>query len=86
MESGELASFGSEEYLNRIKKIKTKMAIEGIEVLLCSDPSNMNFVTGYDGTSYYVHQLVLIILKSTLICSNGHIVLYQFVSLDSSIL
>ena len=63
MESGELASFGSEEYLNRIKKIKTKMAVEGIEVLLCSDPSNMNFVTGYDGTSYYVHQLVLIILN-----------------------
>ena len=63
MKSGELASFDFEEYLNRIKKIKNSMSSEGIDVLLCSDPSNMNFISGYDGTSYYVHQLVLIIIN-----------------------
>ena len=63
MRSGELANFSSEEYSSRIKSIKAKMVSEGIEALICSDPSNMNFITGYDGTSYYVHQLVLIILN-----------------------
>jgi Xaa-Pro aminopeptidase len=63
MRSGILASFSSEEYSERIEKVKAKMSSAGIEVLVCSDPANMNYVTGYDGTSYYVHQLVLIILN-----------------------
>ena len=63
MRSGILASFSLEEYSERIEKVKAKMSSAGIEVLVCSDPANMNYVTGYDGTSYYVHQLVLIILN-----------------------
>ena len=62
MITGVLASFSSEEYSYRIKKVKAKMSSAGIEALICSDPANMNFVTGYDATSYYVHQLVLIML------------------------
>jgi ectoine hydrolase len=31
-----------------------------VEVLLVSDPANMNYLTGYDGWSFYVHQGVVI--------------------------
>ena len=32
----------------------------GIELLIVSDPSNMAWLTGYDGWSFYVHQCVLV--------------------------
>ena len=32
----------------------------GIELLIVSDPSNMHWLTGYDGWSFYVHQGVLV--------------------------
>lgn len=35
------------------------MAAKGIDVLLVTDPANMNYLTGYDSWSYYVHQLVI---------------------------
>jgi Xaa-Pro dipeptidase len=34
----------------------------GIEVLLVTDPSNMNYLTGYDGWSFYVHQGLLVLM------------------------
>lgn len=34
----------------------------GIEVLLLVDPANMNYLTGYDGWSFYVHQGVIVAL------------------------
>lgn len=36
------------------------MAQRGIDVLIVSDPSNMAWLTGYDGWSFYVHQAVII--------------------------
>jgi ectoine hydrolase len=36
------------------------MQAQGIELMLCSDPSNMAWLTGYDGWSFYVHQCVLL--------------------------
>ena len=36
----------------------------GIEVLLVSDPCNMNYLTGYDATSYYVHQMVALAIDA----------------------
>ena len=32
----------------------------GVEVLFTCDPSNMAWLTGYDGWSFYVHQGVLV--------------------------
>lgn len=32
----------------------------GVDVLVVSDPSNMHWLTGYDGWSFYVHQAVII--------------------------
>ncbi len=54
--------FTTEEYLARIKKTQTRMSSAGIDVLLVSDPANMNYLTGYDGWSFYVPQAVAVSL------------------------
>jgi ectoine hydrolase len=54
--------FAKEEYLKRIKKVKALMQENKIDVLLATDPANMNWLTGYDGWSFYVHQGVIISL------------------------
>ncbi len=53
-------NFKETEYQNRIAKTRVAMAEQGIEVLIVSDPSNMAWLTGYDGWSFYVHQCVVI--------------------------
>ncbi len=54
--------FDESEYQQRIANAKASMTERGIEVLLCTDPANMCYLTGYDGWSFYVHQLVLVAL------------------------
>ncbi len=36
------------------------MAAAGLDALIVSDPANMNYLTGYDGWSFYVHQCVIV--------------------------
>ena len=48
------------EYRARIAKTRAAMAERGIELLVVVDPSNMAWLTGYDGWSFYVHQCVLL--------------------------
>jgi Xaa-Pro dipeptidase len=50
------------EYKERIRRTKQQMGIEGIEVLLVTNPSNMNYLTGYNAWSFYVHQMVIILI------------------------
>ena len=40
------------------------MAAEGVDVLLASDPANMCYLSGYDGWSFYVHQLLVVALDA----------------------
>jgi len=54
--------FDINEYKDRIKKTKKRMETEGIDVLFISQPANMNYLTGYDGWSFYVHQGVIVSL------------------------
>ena len=54
--------FTSEEYGQRLTKVRTAMQRDGLDVLWVSDPSNMAWITGYDGWSFYVHQGVLVTL------------------------
>lgn len=54
-------SFSTTEYQKRIRKTKERMAEKGIEVLLITDPANMNYLSGYDGWSFYVHQMLVVI-------------------------
>ena len=54
--------FEESEYKNRLKKTKDRMREKGIDVLMATHPANMNYLTGYDGWSFYVHQCVLVSL------------------------
>lgn len=52
--------FSADEYQSRLAKTRAAMARAGIDTLVVSDPSNMNWLTGYDGWSFYVHQAVVV--------------------------
>lgn len=52
--------FSSGEYARRLKKVRLSMMKNGVDVLFIEDPSNMSWLTGYDGWSFYVHQGVIV--------------------------
>ena len=52
--------FTQAEYDQRLVKTRTAMDDAGITLLLVSDPSNIAWLTGYDGWSFYVHQCVIV--------------------------
>lgn len=52
--------FDTSEYMARIEKTKARMADAGVDVLVAADPANMNYLTGYDGWSFYVPQTVIV--------------------------
>src|SRR3569623_1036704 len=54
-------AFERAEYAARLAKTRAAMDKAGIEVLIATDPSNMNWLTGYDGWSFYVHQAVIVV-------------------------
>ena len=54
--------FEENEFKNRLRKIKERMNKEGLQVLLATHPANLNYITGYDGWSFYVHQGVLVFI------------------------
>jgi ectoine hydrolase len=54
--------FASSEYKQRINKTKQNMAAQNIDVLLITSPANMNYLTGYDGWSFYVHQMLVLLI------------------------
>ena len=56
-------NFSLEEFQKRITKTRKKMIASGLNTLIISDPSNMNWLTGYDGWSFYVHQAVILSLN-----------------------
>ncbi|MGM0392826.1 MAG: M24 family metallopeptidase [Thermodesulfobacteriota bacterium] len=53
--------FSRAEYLDRIQRTKSAMTDRGMDLLVVCDPANMNYLTGYDGWSFYVPQAVLVI-------------------------
>jgi ectoine hydrolase len=52
--------FERAEYAARLAKTRAAMAARDIELLIVTDPTNMAWLTGYDGWSFYVHQCVLV--------------------------
>ena len=54
--------FTVSEYKNRLKKTKEMMVERNIDVLLVTDPANMNYLTGFDAWSFYVHQLLIVMI------------------------
>ncbi len=55
--------FPLSEYQRRIAKTRKAMAARNLDLMIVSDPSNMAWLTGYDGWSFYVHQAVLLGLE-----------------------
>ena len=55
-------SFSTFEYKERIRKTKERMLQKGIDVLLITDPANISYLSGYDGWSFYVHQMLVLIV------------------------
>lgn len=54
--------FTHAEYQQRLAKVRQAMSRQGLDQLLVTDPSNMGWLTGYDGWSFYVHQGVIVSL------------------------
>lgn len=52
--------FSDAEYESRLARTRAAMEGAGLDTLIVSDPSNMAWLTGYDGWSFYVHQAVVI--------------------------
>ncbi|MDX2480637.1 MAG: M24 family metallopeptidase [Desulfuromusa sp.] len=57
-----MLTFPREEYLARVAKTKQLMQEKEMDCVLISQPANMNYLTGYDGWSFYVHQCVILSL------------------------
>ncbi|HEU5140146.1 MAG TPA: Xaa-Pro peptidase family protein [Bacillales bacterium] len=53
--------FGMTEYRQRLDQVKKRMEGQGVDVLLISNPSNINYLSGYDAYSFYVVQALIVI-------------------------
>ena len=53
--------FTTTEYARRIAAVTRRMEAAGLDALFVEDPSNMAWLTGYDGWSFYVHQGVIVV-------------------------
>jgi ectoine utilization protein EutD len=69
--------FDRTEYAGRLRRTRARMADAGIDVLISTDPANMNYLTGYDGWSFYTPQGVVVgpdgdpLLYTRLMDANG---------------
>ncbi|MEP5170811.1 MAG: M24 family metallopeptidase [Shimia thalassica] len=54
------SDFTKAEYDDRLARTRNAMSQQGIETLIVTDPSNMAWLTGYDGWSFYVPQAVIL--------------------------
>jgi ectoine hydrolase len=55
--------FPPAEYQNRVSEVKKRMEEAGLDLLICQDPANMNWLTGYDAWSFQYPQAVLVHLR-----------------------
>lgn len=53
-------AFEPSEHAGRVEKVKRRMDDRGLDLLICQDPANMGWLTGFDGWSFYTPQAVLL--------------------------
>lgn len=58
-----MSIFSTAEYEQRLARTRAAMDEQGMEVILLADPANMNYLTGYDGWSFYTPQVVVVALS-----------------------
>ncbi|MGX9144669.1 M24 family metallopeptidase [Mesorhizobium sp. 128a] len=56
-------AFLPEEFERRVKDVKGRMQKAGFDLLICQDPANMGWLTGFDSWSFYTPQVVLVHLN-----------------------
>ncbi|SEW12277.1 M24 family metallopeptidase [Natrinema salifodinae] len=54
------AIFDESEYERRVSRTKERLREADLDAIVVADPANMNYLTGYDGWSFYVHQAVVV--------------------------
>ncbi|AYE87561.1 MULTISPECIES: ectoine hydrolase DoeA [Sulfitobacter] len=54
------ANFTNSEYQRRVDRTRKVMAARNMDAIVVSDPSNMSWLSGYDGWSFYVYQAVIL--------------------------
>ncbi len=52
--------FERAEYDERLRRVRERMAADDLDCLVVADPANMNYLTGYDGWSFYTPQCVVV--------------------------
>jgi ectoine hydrolase len=52
--------FEKAEYAKRVADTKKRMQAAGFDLIICQDPANMCWLTGFNGWSFYVPQCVLV--------------------------
>ncbi|WP_407114624.1 M24 family metallopeptidase [Bradyrhizobium sp. LMG 9283] len=52
------------EFNIRLGAVKAEMAKRGLDILLVSEPPNLNYLTGYDAYSFYTPQMAIVALDS----------------------
>ncbi len=53
-------AFSTAEYENRVARVKARMRSAGLDLILCQDPANMCYLSGFDGWSFYTPQCLLL--------------------------
>ena len=52
--------FTKSEYAARVTRTKERMRAAGFDLILCQDPANMCYLSGFDGWSFYTPQCLLL--------------------------
>ena len=62
---GFIKAFEPAEYQRRLRDVKSRMERAGFDMLICQDPANMGWLTGFDGWSFYTPQAVVVHMDET---------------------
>ena len=49
-------AFARGEYEERVARVKSRMSAAGFDLILCQDPANLCYLSGFDGWSFYTPQ------------------------------
>ena len=58
--------FAETEFRSRLARVKQRMAAEGLDVLVVTEPANIYYLTGYDAWSFYTTQALVVFQEAEL--------------------
>lgn len=53
-------AFPTTEYEDRVARVKARMRDAGFDMVVCQDPANLCYLSGFDGWSFYTPQCLLV--------------------------